>query len=226
VSYLLASPAWVTTFQAAAVTIVAVLPGASYTFAFERVAGSFGVSLSDRLVRFTAASAVFHALFSGPELLIYRTFVVSGRLERAEIIAWEFELLALGYVLLPTAVGSLVGHGRNRRWRWVSLLTGGSPEPRAWDYVWTQPAKTMVVRLRLKSGRWVAGFFGNVEGAQGSYAAGYPEAQDLFLGLQVKVEPDTGEFIKDGEGFIQPVEGRTALLVRWDEVEYADLLEM
>lgn len=215
-----------TTFQAAAVTILAVLPGASYTFAFERVAGSFGVSLSDRLVRFTAASAVFHAVFSGPELLLYRTFVVPGRLERADLSAWQFELLALGYVLLPTAVGSLVGHGRNKRWRWVSWLTGNSPEPRAWDYVWTRPRTTTIVRLRLKSGRWVAGFFGNVEGAPGSYAAGYPEAPDLFLGLQVKVDPDTGAFIEDEEGLIQPVDGRTALLVRWDEVEYADLLEV
>lgn len=215
-----------TTFQAAAVTILAVLPGASYTFAFERVAGSFGVSLSDRLVRFTAASAVFHALFSGPELLIYRNVVATGRLERADVSALLFEMLALSYVLLPTAIGSLVGHGRNKRWQWVTWLTGNSPEPRAWDYVWTQPGTTMIVRLRLKSGRWVAGFFGNVEGAPGSYAAGYPEAQDLFLGLQVKVDPERGEFIKDGEGLIQPVEGRTALLVRWDEVEYADLLEV
>lgn len=180
--------AGVTTFQAAAVTILAVLPGASYTFAFERVAGSFGVSLSDRLIRFTAASAVFHALFSGPELLLYREFVVSGRVARADVSPWQFELLALVYVLLPTAVGSLVGHGRNKRWRWVTWLTGASPEPRAWDYAWTRPGTTMVVRLRLKSGRWVAGFFGNVEGAPASYAAGYPEAQDLFLGLQVKVD--------------------------------------
>ena len=52
------------TFQALAVTLLAVLPGASYTFAYERVVGAFGVSLSDRLVRFTAASAIFHVRFS------------------------------------------------------------------------------------------------------------------------------------------------------------------
>ncbi|MDP5182988.1 DUF6338 family protein [Blastococcus sp. BMG 814] len=215
-----------TTFQAVAVTLLAVLPGASYTFAFERVAGAYGASLSDRLIRFAAASAVFHALFSGPELLLYRGLVVSGRLERAEIAAWQFELLALAYVLLPTAAGSVVGHGRNKRWPWVTWLTGTSPEPRAWDYLWTQPGKTMVVRLRLKSGPLVAGFFGKVEGAPASYAAGYPEAQDLFLGLQVKVDAVNGEFVKDDEGRIQPVEGRTSLLVRWEEVEYADVLEV
>lgn len=215
-----------TTFQALAVTLLAVLPGASYTFAFERLAGSFGVSLSDRLVRFTAASAVFHALFSGIELLLYRKFVISGRLVAGSLAAWQFEIVSLLYVLLPTAVGSLVGHGRNQRWGWVSWLTGASPEPRAWDFVWTQPGTTWLVRLRLKSGAWVAGFFGNVEGAPPSYAAGYPEAQDLFLGLQVRVDAATGEFVKDQDGLIRPVDGRTALLVRWDEVEYADLLEV
>ncbi len=60
----------ISTFQALA---VALLPGASYTFAYKRVVGAFGVSLSDRLVRFLAASALFTALFSGPGLLLYRS---------------------------------------------------------------------------------------------------------------------------------------------------------
>lgn len=183
-------------------TLFAVLPGASYTFAFERVAGAYGASLSDRLIRFTAASAVFHAVLAGPELLLYRELVVSGRLGRAEISAWQFELLALTYVLHPTAAGSVVGHGRNKRWPWVTRLTGASPEPRAWDHVWTQPGTTMVVRLRLKSGPWVAGFFGKVAGAPASYASGYPEPQDLFLGLQVKVDADSGEFLRRPGGLM------------------------
>jgi hypothetical protein len=33
---------------------VAILPGASYTFAVERLLGSYGVKCSDRLVRFLA----------------------------------------------------------------------------------------------------------------------------------------------------------------------------
>ena len=214
------------TFEALAVSLLAVLPGASYTFAYERLAGAYGVSLSDRLIRFLAASAIFHALLSGLELWLYRTAFLSGRWSRGEIAAWQFEVMALTYVLLPTAVGTLIGHGRKERWAWVALLTGASPEPRAWDHVWTRPGVTSVVRLRLKSGSWVAGFFGNVEGAPRSYAAGYPEAADLFLGLQVKVDPDTGSFITDDDGSVQPVEGRTSLLVRWDEVEYADILEI
>lgn len=44
--------------------------GAAYTFAYERVAGSFGIGLSDRVVRFVAGSAIFHALLAGPELVL------------------------------------------------------------------------------------------------------------------------------------------------------------
>ena len=42
----------------------ALLPGASYNFAFERVAGSFGVRFADRLIRFAAALAVFAACWA------------------------------------------------------------------------------------------------------------------------------------------------------------------
>lgn len=72
-------------FQALAVTLIAVLPGAVYTFALERWTGAFGVSLSDRLVRFTAASAAFVAVFAGPGYIVYRDLVATGRLTRGEV---------------------------------------------------------------------------------------------------------------------------------------------
>lgn len=214
------------TFQALAVSLIAVLPGASYTFAYERIVGSFGVSFSDRLIRFSAASAIFHAFASGVELHLYREFIASGRLAAGDVSAWKLQMIAMAYVLLPTAVGSGLGTGRRKGWTWVRWLTGSSPEPRAWDVVWTRPGMTVIVRLRLKSERWIAGFYGNVAGAPSSYAAGHPENADLFLGLQIKVDRDTGAFELDGSGAIQAVEGRTSLLVRWDEVEYADLMEV
>jgi Family of unknown function (DUF6338) len=61
------------TFQALAVVALAILPGASYIFAFERVAGSFGQNLADRVIRFLAASAALQALFSGPTYYLYQT---------------------------------------------------------------------------------------------------------------------------------------------------------
>jgi hypothetical protein len=43
------------TFAALAVLIVAVLPGAAYTFAFEREAGDFGVTVAHRALRSLAS---------------------------------------------------------------------------------------------------------------------------------------------------------------------------
>lgn len=68
----------------------------------------------------------------------------------------------------------------------------------------------------MKSGVWIGGAYAPSDGGIASYAAGYPESQDLFLAETVEVDPDSGEFvIVNG----QPVFRGTSLLIRWDEVE-------
>ena len=215
----------ITTFQALAVTLLALLPGASYTFAYERVVGNFGVSFTDRLVRFTAASALFAALFSGPALLVYRAVIVDGKLARGAVNPVYLELVALAYVLIPIAVGGLLGVGQRRNWRLVAAIVGGSPEPRAWDYVWGRRVPA-VVRLKLKSGTWLAGMFSTTITGQRSWAAGYPEKEDLYLSLQLKVDPVTGEFTKDADGNATPVDGGGGLLLRWEEIEILEFQEL
>lgn len=212
------------TFQALVVAIVAVLPGAAYTFAYERVAGGFGSGLSDRLVRFLAASAVFHAALAGPELLMYREVVATDRLARGDVAMWSFWLISAGYVLLPTLAGGFVGYARNKRWKWATLLVGAAPEPRAWDYVWNSSVQA-VLRMKLKSGTWVAGYHGSLPNGRRSYAAGYPEEGDLYLALGLEIDPNTGELRRDEDGRPVPVPGRRGLLVRWTEIEYIDIQE-
>ena len=214
----------ISTFQALLVALLALLPGASYTFAYERVVGGFGVSLSDRLVRFLAASAVFAAALSGPGLVAYRELVVTGRLGRGDLDVLPFWLAAVGYVVLPTAAGTFLGLGQRAGWRWVAFVVGRAPEPRAWDYVWRRRRLRALVRLRLKSGRWLGGVFAN-EGGRLSYAAGYPEEPDLYLSLQVQVDPGTGTFHRDQDGAVVPVPGRSGLLLRRAEIEYLDIQE-
>jgi hypothetical protein len=216
----------ITTFQALAVAVIALLPGASYTYAYERVVGGFGVTLADRLVRFLAASAVFQALLSWPTLVAYRSYVRSGRMERGDIGGWLLEVVSLGYVLLPTLVGTLIGSAYRRRVRLVRLLVGDSPEPRAWDYLW-HSGVSGAVRIKLKSGRWLAGLYGRLsDTGLRSYAAGYPSDGDLYLSAQLQIDPDTGSFVPDNEGDLQIVAGRSGLLVRWAEVEYLDFMEI
>ncbi len=142
----------ISTFQALVVALVAVLPGAAYLFAYEREGGSYSVGLSDRLVRFLAASAAMHALLAAGSYWLYRHAIVSGDLHAGRSPLWAVEAAALAYVALPTAAGLTVGRGRRKGARWAVLLVGDSPEPRAWDYLWSS-APSGFVRARLKSGR-------------------------------------------------------------------------
>ena len=211
----------ISTFQALAVAILAILPGASYTFAYERVFGAFGLSFADRVVRFLAASALFGALFSGPGLILYRNVVVTGDLGNGNVNAWSFELVVLGYVLAPTLLGSLIGYGHKAGWPWVRGVLGDSSEPRAWDYVWRRGTNALV-RAKLKSGTWVAGLFATTIDGRRSYAAGYPEAGDIFLSQRVEIDPDLGEFDLSDDGHPKISEGG-GLLLKWDELEYLEV---
>lgn len=215
----------ISTFQALAVALLFILPGAAYTFALERVGGSFGVKLVDRIFRFLAASAVFQALLSGAELWAYREWVASGRLRRGDLPWWLVELVALAYVVVPIGVGSLVGKGQKERWPWVTAFTGDSPEPRAWDYLWRRNARGMV-RVRLKSGSWLAGIYGVNASGVSSYASGYDEEGDLFLAEALSVDAEDGSYEVDEDGRPVRTEGGPGLLIRWAEVEYLEFEEI
>lgn len=215
----------ISTFQALAVTLLFILPGAAYTFALERVGGSFGVKLVDRIFRFLAASAVFQALFLGLELWAYREWIASGRAGRGDIPWLLVQVAALAYVFVPIAVGSLVGKGQKERWRWVIAFTGDSPEPRAWDYLWRRNARG-IVRVRLKSGSWLAGIYGiNAAGVR-SYASGYDEEGDVFLAEALSVDGETGAYELDEDSRPVRIEGSPGLLIRWAEVEYLEFEEI
>ncbi|NGY65945.1 hypothetical protein G7043_44370 [Lentzea sp. NEAU-D13] len=213
----------ITTLQGLVVALLALLPGASYTFAFERVAGSYGITFSDRLVRFLVSSALLHAALSGPEFLLYRNFVVGKRLVEGTVSWWVLELLALAYVIVPTVAGTVLGWGHKHHKRWAVLIVGESPEPRAWDYFWRH-AEQALVRIRLKSGTWLAGYYGTTADGRRSYASGHPEEGDLYLALGLQVDPVSGELAL-ADGVPVPVAGERGLLVRWPEIEYIDIQE-
>ena len=73
--------------------------------------------------------------------------------------------------------------------------------------------------MRLQpDGPWLGGFYGDE-----SYAAGYPEEpQDLYLERTFAMNQEDGSFARSADGV--PVELGTALLVRWDEVLFMEVL--
>ncbi len=177
------------------VLVVAVLPGLTYTLAFERQAGAYGVTLADRTLRFIAVSAVFHLLAAWPEYWVWRTTLG----EPGRIRAGEFAILWVAAVLLlvlPAITGSVIGqvyvHRDDRpRWQQEVLRWTIGPElaPRAWDDFFSDRPATYL-RVRTVDGTTHAGLF-----ASASYAAGFPEQPDLLLEEAWSIDPESGELL-------------------------------
>ena len=210
------------TFQGLAVALLAILPGATYLFSFERVAGAFGVKLADRVIRFLAASAVFVAALSGPLYLLYQEVVVTGQLRNGAVDwrwLWIFSVL---YVAIPAALGNLVGHGAVRGWKWGIWLTGSGAEPRAWERIWRRQPNA-IVRIKLKSGAWIGGLYGANAQRVMSYAGGFPEDGDIYLTRQLAVDPDSGAIERQEDK--TPILVERGLWIRCSEVDYMDIQE-
>jgi hypothetical protein len=217
----------VSTFQAIIVFLLAVLPGALYTWAYEREDGAWEVALSDRLARFTGVSAMFSVLTAPLIYAMYRMYTGSWQAEGTLRIPWWVCLVYAAYVIAPAWLGYAVGRGARNRRRWTRVFTGPSPAPRGWDALFRSPALTGWLRLRLKDGTWIAGVWADPAddgGARpGSYAAGFPHPQDLYLVDTCEVDPESGAILVDDAG--QPVQRGIGLLVNWDQVVYAEFID-
>lgn len=152
---------------------------------------------------------------------VWKSYLRSGTVARGETLPWALWLLVIAFVVLPLIAGTVVGLGTRAGWGWARFFTGPDPAPRGWDYFFTSRPDGWM-RLKLKSGPWVGGAFAPTDSGLASYAAGYPEEQDLFLARTVEVDPDTGEFqLSDG----RPIMRDSSLLIRWDEVEFLEFID-
>lgn len=206
--------------EAAAVLVLALLPGALYTWAFERLVGRWGVGLSDRVLRFVGGSAMFHAITAPLTYWLWATYWNSGRIAEGGSLPLQLWLVPLFYVGVPTAVGTIAAIGHRAAKPWARVLTGSDPAPRAWDYLF-QGHPDGWIRCRMKSGVRIGEAFADSNGRR-SYVAGYPEPADLYLARAADVDPDTGEFqFVDGAPSLRD----SGLLLRWDEVEYLEFVD-
>jgi hypothetical protein len=170
------------------ILVTALLPGASYTWAFERQAGAYGVSLADRTFRFIAVSLFSHILLGWPEYWLYRIAFSNSHYFRTGqfAAAWVGALLITG---LPAVVGTAIGRlyvtqRKAATYKRLSVIIGSKPvrlllgserAPRAWDDLFNE-RPTFYVRLRTTNGSWLAGLF-----ADQSYVGAYPNDADLYL---------------------------------------------
>ena len=212
------------TLQAVLVALFAILPGALYTWSFEQQAGRWGFNAGDRIQRFIGASAFF-LVVELPVLynVVYRRYVVSGDIGAGRALPWWVWFLPVAFIVLPVAVGRIVGRASWSNEQWVKIITGPSPAPRAWDGLFATANLTGWIRLRLKNDTWACGLWGeSVTTGLKSYAAGYPESQDLLISELAEID-DGGEFLTDDRDGTPVLTGRS-LLIRWDEVTYAEFI--
>lgn len=187
------------TGEALLILLLAVLPGAMFTFGFERQAGAFKVTFADRVLRFVAVSAAFDLLYALPLYVVRRTVLSDGLDPPRFALLWVAAALALG---LPAMAGSVLGglystrttrdgwHRVRRRLsaarevRLLEIALGKNPAPRAWDHVFSERTGSYL-RIRLQDGGWIGGSF-----AEASYAGTFPHDGDLFLREAWPVDAD------------------------------------
>jgi hypothetical protein len=200
-----------TTIQQIVLLVLFVLPGISYQFVRERMRGPVPgeQDIGQRVLRALTASVALDALYliiAGP--LILRLIKQTGQPWFADSAA-NPRLAALAalvlFIAIPAAAAWTVGQLQQRH-----RPARFQPEPSAWDYIF-RGRSACFVRARLKSGRWVGGWYGRK-----SHAAGYPNATDFYL-------ESAWEMASDG-AFVRRVEG-AGLYLRMDNVEYIELVQ-
>jgi hypothetical protein len=83
------------------------------------------------------------------------------------------------FVVVPAVAAGSVSVWQRRR-----LPTRYQVTSSAWDYMFRHRGSCFV-RVRLKDGTWVGGWYGS-----GSYATSYPEPAELFLESAWRMNPD------------------------------------
>lgn len=209
-----------TTLLSLIIIWLAVLPGALFIWAFEMLVGRWATGIRGGLLRSVGYSAVFHILFL-PLTYHLRVFYWDRIWEGMYVspLVWAYTAL---YVVVPITLGLLAGwvvsnatSVTSKKYRWVGLLVGRSPAPRAWDNLFGRQQVVGWVRLRTKTGLYMGGYYG-----EGSYVAGYPDIQDIYLTRALQIDPISGEIGEGSEG--EPLSLPSGLLIRWDEVEYLE----
>lgn len=99
----------------------------------------------------------------------------------------------------------------------------GRLHPHAWDYLFSH-VPAMYVKARLRSGRWVGGYYGeHATRGIAAYASSYPERPEVFLTHLVPLDPRTGTWPVDEQGKIL-LHHDEGLLLSGDRVEHLEVL--
>ncbi len=214
-----------TTAEALLVTLLFIAPGLLFELGIEREIGYWRTGIADRTLRFFATSTVFHTLAAPATFALWRAYLVDDQvLARVGALPWPLWGALFGYLIAPLALGTLVARRAQAGSRWVWPIIGRDPAPKAWDSVFGQPGRHRYVRAKLAEGGWVGGLWTTPEGAPGAYASSFPHGEDLYLPLQVDVDPRTGAVLLDAHG--RPQVRQWGLLIERSKVELIEVQDI
>jgi hypothetical protein len=195
------------------IVLFLVLPGVTYQFVRERARGLAPVhkDLGERILRAVTAGIALdtvYVLLAGP-WLVHRVYDrrdgwLTGVAENPRVAALTAATLLIAIPAVAAWLTSWLGSRGSR--------STYDPTPTAWDWIF-QRRSHCLVRARLKSGRWIGGYYG-----EDSYTSSYPEALDLYL--------QTAWAVSATGMFECPLEDSGGLYIRMDDVEYLDFIEV
>lgn len=189
------------------VVVFFLVPGLNCTWTLERLAGRATLSSGERLLRAVGWSVLIYTLASPWIVHVARDLADGRPVPVAEIILGGTVLVFVAPVglalLMLLARRRLAGPVMRR-------LTRIHPQPTPWDFAFREGGP-FFVRMELRDGRLIGGFFGD-----GSVASSYPEAEDLFL-------EEAWGLASDGS-FDEAVPGSVGMLVSREEIKVLELL--
>lgn len=218
------------TLASAALTIaVLLIPGVAFIWGYERWNEVYARRARDWPFRLAAIAAVYLAVASGTIYWLASSYWadLAGLRPVPKWLAFVPVAYVVGAAAFGFALGALVrlvsawGHWLarfswlNRIERWlVGWTRSGRGAPNAWAYLFRSESEG-IVRCRLKSGRWVGGYYGI-----GSYASAQGPKRDLLISRAVPFGEDGAPIAPcGGTADSGGLERRISLLVKWDDIE-------
>jgi len=219
----------VTLASAALAIAVLLIPGVAFIWGYERWNEVYARRARDWPFRLAAIAAVYLAVASGTIYWLASNYWTD--LAKLRPVPKWLAFVPFAYVVGAVACGFALGGlvrllaawGRwltrfawlNRVEQWlVGWTRSGRGAPNAWAYLFRSESEG-VVRCKLKSGRWVGGYYGI-----GSYASAQGPKRDLLISRAVPFGEDGAPVAphvsKDDSG---GPELRTSLLIKWDDIE-------
>ena len=205
--------------RTAALTFVALVPGASAAAGFEWHSVRYGRRRKDWVLRLL----LFSGLWLAVGFWVWHWLAMNYWADFVALqpVPWYVNFIPTGFVVVPYALGWSMGWLTARSPRRVRWLLGGNRTPTAWDHLFEQRAIGLL-RCRLRSGRWVGGLYIEHEPVT-SYAATDEDDRDLYLARTILLDQETAApVLRDGV----PVETSGGILLQRSDIESLEFIPL